>query len=310
MAKLRIISTNVVDLSGTTVTASTTQNATTMPVTNMAKDTKSLVWRSGSTVTASTSVTAALAVNFAGVSTVVGGVILPFCNINSSTATMRVVLYTGTAASVGGTADAPSLTNGAVTVLDTGTVTCCPWNSLALPNWGSNPVGSSSYAYGGGTYARLWFTPTACTSIGIVIVDNYATSAASRYIEISRLVIGNYWAPKFNAPYGLSSTVKDLSTHDRTESGDLVTRRGPRYNAINFDLKWIDTTERQQMAKILIGNGLPKPMLVSLFPDNGATVALAEQERAHMIYGKLMTMPGVALDNPYTYSTQFDIEEV
>jgi hypothetical protein len=308
---LRIIYNNIVDLSTTTLSASTTQNATNTPVTSLAKDTKSLVWRSAATTAASTAVTAMLAVSFA--STIIGGVVLPFTNINSNTATIRVIGYTGTAASVGGTADTPTFTAGTTQVFDTGNIQACPWNTLALPNWNSNPVGASSYSYGGGTYLRVWLTPgqqVACTSIVIVITDNYSTSAAGRYIEASRLVIGGYWSPKYNTGYGLSGTIKDLSTHERSEAGDLVSRRAPRFNSLSFDLKWLDVSDRVQMTKILLGNGLPRPMLVSLFPDNTGTATDYEKERAHQIYGKLVTLPGVTLDTPFTYSTQFDIEEV
>jgi hypothetical protein len=60
----------------------------------------------------------------------------------------------------------------------------------------------------------------------------------------------------------------------------------------------------------MLGNGLPKPLLVSLFPDNGSTIIQAEMERAHQIYGKMVTLPGITYDMLDIYSTQFDIEEV
>lgn len=308
---LRVIYTNIVDLSTTTVTASTTNNSTVTPVANLASDIKSKVWRSAATTASSTAVTAMLAISFA--STTPGGVVLPFTNINSNTATIRVIGYTGAAASVAGTADTPTFAAGGAQVFDTGTIQACPWNTLNLPNWNTNPSGAAIYAYGGGTYLRCWLTPgqqVACTSMVIIITDNYATSAAGRYIEASRLVIGSYWAPKFNIGFGLAAQVKDLSTHLRTESGDLVTRRAPRFNSLHFDLKWLSINDRAAMSQIVLGNGMPKPILISLFPDSTGTAIDYEKERAHMLYGKFTATPGLTLDNPFTYSTTFDLEEV
>jgi hypothetical protein len=60
----------------------------------------------------------------------------------------------------------------------------------------------------------------------------------------------------------------------------------------------------------MLGNGLPRPVLISLFPDNGTTAAQAEMERTHQIYGKMMTIPGISYTMLDIYSTQFEIEEV
>jgi hypothetical protein len=119
--------------------------------------------------------------------------------------------------------------------------------------------------------------------------------------------MGQYWSPKYNTGYGMTNSMKDLSTHERTESGDLVSQRGPRYSALTFDLKWLDPTDRIQLTRIMLGNGLPRPLLISLFPDNGTQT---EMERAHQIYGKMVTLPGITYDMLDIYSTQFDIEEV
>ena len=122
--------------------------------------------------------------------------------------------------------------------------------------------------------------------------------------------MGQYWTPKYNTGYGMTNSMKDLSTHERTESGDLVSQRGPRYSCLTFDLKWLDPSDRIQLTKIMLGNGLPRPLLISLFPDNGTTTSQAEMERAHQIYGKMVTLPGITYDMLDIYSTQFDIEEV
>lgn len=305
---LRIIYQNIVDVSSTVITASSTASAST-PASNMALNAKSLVWRSGSVTTSAVNglytAKANLAVSFT--SSIVGGIILPFCNL-SSVATIRVRGYTGADAAVtGGTADSPTATPGGTLVFDSGVVSACPYQVLGLWNWGSLPLGVNSYSYGGGTYGRVWIplaSQVACTSLLIEIID---TQNQSRYIEASRLVVGSYWSPKYNTSFGLSSTTKDLSTHKRSDSGDLITTRGVTYRSMNFDLKYLTPSDRLEFTRILRGNGLPKPLLISLFPDNTDDW---EKEQAHQIYGKLAQLPDVAHPIFEMYSTAIEIEEI
>ena len=277
-------------------------NASTIVMSNAATTTASSV-----SLTFGFGATAVLLVDLGSAQTI-GGVVLPFTNLNSSNASLTITGYT-TIPTLGGTVNTPTITGG--TQVFSQTTKCCPWNALAFPNWGTNPVGSNTYAYGGGTYARAWLTtanqaiPARYITITITDLNNI-----NGYIEVSRLVIGQYWSPIYNTGYGMSSSIKDLSTHERTESGDLVSQRGPRYSALTFDLKWLDPSDRIQLTKIMLGNGLPRPLLISLFPDNGTTAVQGEMERAHQIYGKMVTLPGITYDMLDIYSTQFDIEEV
>lgn len=303
---LRIIYNNCVDYYGSTITPSSTQTAATTAA-NLLKDTKSLVWRS-SPGASSTTVKANLLITIP-TAAVIRGIALPFCNL-SAAATIRIRGYTSSPPTLGGTVDAPTIVGG-TSLFDSGTVLCCPWNTLNLPAWGTNPAGSNVYAYGGGTYARVWL-PTntvAGSTFAVEIIDTYST-AAVRYIEASRVVLGQYWSPAHNVSFGLSSGISDSSTHVRTEAGDLVTRRGTRFSTLNFDLKYLNAADRINMTQILLGNGLPKPIFVSLFPDVDASAANYEKERSHQIYGKFTAMPGSQLDNPFTYSSTVSLEEV
>lgn len=278
---LRIIYDNVVDLTTTTITASTTGGSTSTA--NLKKDTKSLVWRSASGSTQAT-ITVTLATP-----TIIGGVALPFCNL-TSTATIRVYGYSG-----------------ATLKFDTGNVYACPYQQLGLWNWGSLPLGVNAYSYGGGTYGRCWIpasVQTGCTSLDITITDSANTSG---YIELSRLVVGSYWSPAHNTSFGLSATTKDLSSHQRTESGDLITNRGIKFNSLNFDLNWLTPADRLDFNRIVKGNGLPKPLFISLFPDNSSDW---EKEQAHQIYGKLSQLSAIQHPIFDTYSTQLEIEGI
>lgn len=267
---LRIIYKNLVDTA--TVTASTTAGVTSAA--NLKLDAKSLVWRS-------TGNTATLTVTLAVASTV-SGVILPFTNL-SSTAMITVTLSNA---------------------YTTGAVLCAPYSGTELWNSASIPGGTSTYSYGGGTYARVWFPKqTNITTITIAITN----TSPNTYIEISRLIVGDYWSPTYNTSYGLSTQLQDLSSHERTESGDLITNRGTIHNTMSFTLDYLNVADRLQLTSLLKNNGLYRPIFISLFPDNSSDWT---KEQAHQIYGKLSQLS--AITHPYMelYNSNIDIEEV
>ena len=281
-----------------TITCSSAASAATGAV-NLTYNAKSKVWRSATSST--TSVKANMVITFPA--TVVGGVILPFCNLTTS-ATIRVRGYIGTAPTLGGTVDTPTTSATGTLVFDTGSVLACPTVSLGVWDWGTTPLGINSYAYGGGTYGRVWVPiQTSCTSILIEIVD----TNPSRYIELSRVVIGPYWSPKFNTEYGLSSSRKDTSVHTRTESGDLITTRGVQYRTMNFSLNYLTSLDRTQLLYLLAGNGMSRPLFISLFPNNSDDYS---KEQEHQIYGKLSQLNDITHPMFSTYATSIDIEEI
>lgn len=295
---LRIIYNNFIDLSTTTITASSTAANTSLS--NLKLDTKSKVWRS------TTGTKASLIVDF-GTARAVSGIVLAFTNLSSSTATIKVSGYN--------TPNIPGFTgsalNTATSAFSTGDVICCPWNNLSLPSWGTNPAGSSNYSYGGGTYARVWLSSIQATInvryLGIEITD---TANTAGYIEVSRLIVGPYWSPLYNTGYGIESGITDLSEHLRTESGDLITRRGPRIRNLNFDLQWLADSDRKEMTKIFLGNGMSRPIFASIFPDSTGTDADFQREGNHQIWGKMKQIPGVSYTSYEVYTTKLELEEV
>jgi hypothetical protein len=281
---LRIIYQNAVDLPSTALTASSVLNSITTPVTNLTLDAKGKVWRSTAATT-----TATLTAVFTSATTV-GAVILPFCNL-SATATLTVTVFSANNFTGTSTVAGPTL--------------CSPYQSLSLWDWATTASGVNTYAFGGGTYARLWIpSQPSGLSVRIVITD---TSNVVGYLEASRLIIGPYWSPTYNTTYGMSATFKDTTVSERTESGDLISNRGIRYNTLSFTLPYIINTERVQLSKMLRGNGSAKAVFISLFPDNSADW---EKEQAHQIYGKMLQLPSLSLPILDYYATQIDIEEV
>ena len=301
---LRILYQNILDnqLDSVAISASSTGAGSTA---NLKLDAKSLIWRSAASGVAqgTNPVTyrtkANLVVSWA-TSTLIGAVVLPFCNLSAS-ATIRVRGFTGTAPTAG--TDNGGGNVGQTLVFDTTAVLAAPYTTLGLWNWGSLPLGVNSYSYGGGTYARTWFSPRACTSL-LIEIDDIAN--LSNYIEISRLVTGSYWTPTYNTSFGMSLGVKDLSSHQRSESGDLITTRGVRYRSMNFQINWLNPADRLEFTRILRGSGMPRPMFITLFPDDTDK----EKEQAYQIWGKLSELSDITHPIFDMYSASVNIEEV
>jgi hypothetical protein len=298
---LRILYNNISDLSTTSLTASVSSTGTS----NLKVDSKSKVWKSGTSST--TAVKANIVATFS--SKIVNAIILPFSNL-STTATIRVRGYTGTAPTLGGTIDTPTITTSGTLIFDTGTKNACPYQKFSQWNYENTPLGVNTYAYGGGTYARCYvadaefvaLTPTACTSLVIEIID----TNTDQYAEASRLLLGQYWSPTYNTSFGISAGQKDLGKHIRLECGDLETLRGPRYNTLSFDLKYMNDTDRNKFWEIAKGNGLSRPLFVSIFPEDDDY----EKESIHQIYGKLSQLSAIQHPMFTIYSTQVELEEV
>lgn len=295
---LRVIYDNIVDASGVTVTASNSSSSGNTPVSNLLVESKAKVWRTDTTGKA------ILIVDF-GTDKIVGGIALPFCNL-SVNATIQVKGYPSSVTLThAGTVASPTVTvTGGTSLFDTGVVNACPYQVLGMWNWGSTPLGVNIYSYGGGTYARVWLTnQTSCRKVTIEITDTTSTG----YIEASRLVIGRYWSPKYNTSYGLSSSIKDLTSNARTEAGDLVSTRSVKYNTLSFDLKYLTPSDRSEFLAIVRGNGVSKPMFISLFPNNNEDW---DKEFQHQIYGKLAQLSPLQHPIFEMYSTQIEVEEI
>jgi hypothetical protein len=274
---LKVIYDNLVDYDSTTITAT---NTGTYVAANLKRDAKSQTWRS-------LSKPATLTVSFGSAKTI-SGVLLAFTNL-TATATIRV---NATGVTAGANPDA------------LGAVLARPWTDTA---WDSTflPANSSSYSYGGGSHARIWFSSdVTCTGLIITIAD---TANSNSYLEASRLIVGKSWSPKYNTEFGIEVAVKDLSSQSRTESGDLITTRGVRYKTLNFNLNWLTYTDRTTFVNLLKTNGLSRPLAISLFPNNTNDW---DAEGLYQIYGKLTDTAAVTHPMFTVYTSSVSIEEI
>ena len=284
MPNLRIIHDNAVDRA--VLTASSQAGA--LGPANLQQDSKNAVLRAGGTeqtITATWPTQEAIAC-----------VALIFTNMTSS-AGMRVRGY--------------AQPGDPVPVLDTGNVFPCPAAVHGSFPWGVLPLGWNAYKWGGvNTWARgggadgvAWFPPVRVRQL---VIDVWSPQSPDGYLEISRLVAGNYWSPEHNAEYGAQLQLQDGSEDYRTAAGDLKTAMGSTSDKLSINLAHLTPMDRARLMRILRENGKGKAMLFSLFPENPDP--LLEQD--HMLYGKASNIDAVATPYYDTYSAPLQIEGI
>ncbi|OYO27870.1 hypothetical protein [Janthinobacterium sp. PC23-8] len=199
----------------------------------------------------------------------------------------------------------------AIPVLDTGSIFPCPaavhgsfpWGVLPL-GWNAyTPGGVNTWARGGGADGVAWFPSVRVRKL---VIDISAPQSPEGYLEISRLVAGNYWSPEYNAEYGAQLQLQDSSEDYRTAAGDLKTAVGTTSDKLNINLAHLTPMDRARLMRILRENGKGKAMLFSLFPENPDP--LLEQD--HMLYGKAGNLDAVATPYFETYSAPLQIEGI
>ena len=283
MSNLRIIHDNAADRAVLTATS----QAGALGPANLQRDSKSAVLRAtGTTQT----ITATWPTQEA-----VACVALIFTNMTSS-ARMRVRGYA---------------TPGGELVLDTGSIFPCPTAPHGSFPWGVLPLGWNAYKSGGvNTWARgggadgvAWFPPVRVRQL---VIEVSAPQSPEGYLEISRLVAGNYWSPEYNAEYGASLLPHDSTENYRTGAGELKSAVGTMHDGISINVAHLTPMDRARLMRILRENGKGKAMLFSLFPENPDP--LLEQD--HMLYGKASNIEAVAMPYFETYSAPLQIEGI
>lgn len=182
---------------------------------------------------------------------------------------------------------------------------CCPASQFDKFYWGTEALGVNAYSYGGGTYAVIWIPPNAYQKIELTITDSNPLG----YIEASRLIAGTYWSPLYGAEQGAVVGVTDNSKQERTDAGDLRTDRGTIAKTLQFDMNYLVTQDRNSLYNIIYGNGLFKPMYVSLLPEetpDGDQIG----EQVFQIYGKVSKNASIKYAMVNQFATQLSLEEL
>ena len=201
--------------------------------------------------------------------------------------------------------------DGSAPAIDTGWMMPCPEAPLESYPFGELPLGWNAYQWGGtNTWARgggadavAWFAPTFVRQL---VIEVHCPDLREGYIEISRLVTGNYWSPENNAEYGASLQMQDTTEVYRTAAGTAKTAVGVSSEKLSINLGHLASDDRARLMRILRECGPVRPLLFSLFPENPDP--LLEQD--HMLYGRVANLDAVSTPYYETYSAPLQIEGI
>jgi hypothetical protein len=278
MPNLRVISTNDVDAA----TLTSGDFTASLPVGNLQLEGRARVAR-----TTNATGTKTINGNFAG-STLCSALVLYGHNLTGA-ATWRLRLYAG--ANQTGTVvyDSTTLTP----------LTSIGWGSFA---WGVAPWGNGVFNNWQQPFYTLWFTGVFALSFRLELADPLNPAG---YLQASRLIIGRYLTPAFNAEYGLSLAWDTNSEQRRTLGGSVRTDRRASFRRLSFDLGLLDISERALWLDLARVNGLHREIFVSVYPEAGADL-----ERDHSMLGKFAQAAPNTLQVPNRWAQKFEFIEV
>lgn len=136
-------------------------------------------------------------------------------------------------------------------------------------------------------------------------ISSFSVSFSSA-VNVSRILIGNYWEPKHNISYGITVGYNDSTTVERLQSGDQYVITSPRNKTMNFDLQYIADQDKYVLFDILRTSGKAVPIFVSLFPED----ADKNLEQMYSIYGRFNTLPNMSYATYTMHASSLQLEEV
>lgn len=160
---------------------------------------------------------------------------------------------------------------------------------------------ATTLGIGGGQYLVAYGTVTSGTSGTIFTITVPSTT------KISRIIIGEYWEPKYNTGFGIQTGFNDNSSSERTQSGDLYTIVGTRNKILSVNLDYMDESDKYKFYDILKTNGKMIPLFVSVFPNNTSDT---EKEQMFSIYGKFTDLTNITHSMWTIYTSTISIEEI
>lgn len=271
MSQLRILTDNAADRS--TLTASNTASG--MGAANLKTDIKGQACRVLGDTTQ-------IVATWADLQSV-GAVVIPASSLGPSS-TVRVRAYSDEA--------------GATLLEDTGVIHAAP--GALLSNWGfTQPLNVNQFAFGFPPSTAVYLSEhQAARRVVINIVDPGAT-----FFDLSRLLIGPVVTAQYNADYGQSDGLVDLSQNTRAASGDLKTEIGPKAKRLSFNLSAVMTDERAKIKRVT-DIGIGRFLWVDLMGRDSDP----ERHRDKSIYGKMSQPQSMAWTNFIMHNASFDIE--
>jgi len=179
----------------------------------------------------------------------------------------------------------------------TGSITMTVTGLPAVTETTTSASTSLAAGYGGGKYVVVYATGLASTTSFTV---TFNTS-----VKVSRFIVGNYWSPQYNIPFGVSVGYTDTTTSERLQGGDLYSTPGPRHKTLQFELEYLTDTDKFEFFSILKTVGKSGCVFVSVFPEDTDK----PREQMYSIYGKLTDLSAITYAQYTRYASSVQLEE-
>jgi hypothetical protein len=171
-----------------------------------------------------------------------------------------------------------TLYNDAGSVISTsGTVTAAKNRSVITSSY----YNGTNFPYIGATKTSVWFN-TEYTGVRKVEISLNYTDGGGGYIDCARIVCGTYWESGRQVSNGITLGLTDNSVITTSRAGDVYVDRRYVNETMQFQLQYLNDTDRRKLLQIMRTCGSSGLMYVCVFPDN----TNPEVTQTYSIYGR------------------------
>lgn len=185
----------------------------------------------------------------------------------------------------------------AVLAEDIGPVTMTVSSTSTVENTTSTTnTTTPNVAHGGVKYTTVYLTVGATTSF---------TVSFNKTVKVSRFIIGKYWTPTHNMGYGITVGYNEATTIERLQSGDQYVVKLPKSKTLQFELQYLNESDKFQLFDIVRVVGRSGLVFVSAFPQD----TFQDKEQMYCIYGRFGSLPNISHTTYTMYSSTIQLEE-
>ena len=185
----------------------------------------------------------------------------------------------------------------AVLAEDLGPVTMTASSSVSESTTSSSGTTTPNVAHGGVKYVALYMSVSGATTFNI---------SFNKTVKVSRFIIGKYWSPVHNVGYGITVGYNEATTVERLQSGDQYITKLPKSKTLQFELQYLNESDKFNLFDIARVAGKVTPIFVSVFPGD----TLQDKEQMYSIYGRLNAPPNISHTTYTIYSSSLQLEEI
>ena len=169
-----------------------------------------------------------------------------------------------------------------------------PWGNIGWGGYDEDDINLTNYSI-------IWITLTSARYWRLTITD---TTNADGYVEIGRLIIGDYISPAINVEYGYSLNWIDPSEQSRTRGSAIRSTNITPFRRVTFSYQFLDQTEAFRMHELKRDVGKRKDILFSLVPEEDTA-----RERINTLLGRPVEWSSLLYKSVNRHEQEFTIEE-